>query len=90
MDHLAGQAQISFRSGAIQVKNDHRTAVGRGFADPDIAGDYSFVDLVAEKVADIIDHHMRQIVSAVMHGQHDALYFEARIESPLNAFNGFD
>jgi hypothetical protein len=64
--------------------------VAWGFRDADIAGDDRLIHRVPKEAAGIGGNQVGQVVPAIVHGQHDALETECRIEAALHHLDGPD
>ncbi len=79
---LGGELDIGLRAGAAMIVDQHRLAVRGRLGYPHVARDHRVEDPGPEMLAHVEGDELAQIVTAVVHGQHHALQFEPRVQSP--------
>src|SRR5271170_7373645 len=87
LNDLGGELEIGLAAGAFEVVEQRRLAVRRRLGEADIAGNDRLVDLVAHMGADVGDDLPREAVAGIVHGQHDALNRQSRVQRAANLFD---
>src|SRR5262245_8741646 len=89
LDDLSGEAQVRFAPDTFEIVNQHRLAIRRRFRNAHIARNYRLVDLVAHELPNVGDNLAGQVVARVVHGQHNAMNRQCRIERGLYLLDCF-
>ena len=88
LDDLGGELDVGLAAGAVVVVEQDRLAVRGRLGDAHVARDHGLVDLGPEEGAHVRRDLLRQRRARVVHGQHDALDLEARIERGADLVDG--
>src|SRR5262245_32135061 len=80
-DHFRGELNVSLAAGAAIIVEQHGLAVRRRLGHAHIARNDRGIDLLAEHAADVVHHLVRQAGALVVHGEHDAMDLELRVEA---------
>src|SRR5579872_927342 len=80
LNDLGGKLQIGLATAAFEIVEKHRLAMRRGFRNPHIARNDRLIDLLAQEAAHIGNDLRGEIVARVIHGEHDAVDHQARVQ----------
>src|SRR3989440_7390814 len=84
LDDLVRELDVGLAAGAVVVVEQDRLAVRGRLGHPDVAGDHGLVDLGAKEGAHLGRDLLGEGRARIVHGEHDALDLEARIERALD------
>src|SRR5262249_24715406 len=89
LDDLSSEPQIGFAADAFEIINQHWLAIGRRFRNPYVARNYRLVHFVAHELAYVRDNLAGEVIARVIHGQHDSVNRQRRIERRLDLLDRF-
>src|ERR1041384_434458 len=78
------ERHVIARAGGDRLVQEHRLAVARRFAEPDVARDEGLEELLAEVLPDLVDDLVRKPEAAVEHRHEHALDLESGVELLLH------
>src|SRR5262249_33269886 len=88
--HLAREREIRFGATRFDVVENHRHAVARRLAEPDVARNDGTEDFLLEERADVAGHLVPEIRSIVEHREEHAFNVESGIERGADAAHRAD
>ena len=88
LDDFGGKLQIGLAARALEVIEQRRLAIGGCLGNADVARNDRLVDGVTHVGANVLHDLRTEVVAAVIHGQHDAMDAEFRVEAALDLLDG--
>ena len=87
LDYFSRESQIGFAADTLEVIDQDRLAVGWRLGDTDIPRNDCLVHFAAHELAHVGDNLIGEIVARIVHGQHDAVDRQCRVERALDLFD---